>query len=115
MVTAAYIPSRGDVVWLNFTPQQGHEQAGTRPALVLSPRSYNDRSSLMLVCPITSKVKGFETEVRIAVGKINGVILADQIKSVDWRERQAQYIQKASAHDLDRTQLIIDLLLGKKA
>lgn len=93
---ARYIPKRGDLVWLNFTPQSGHEQAGRRPALVLSPRAYNSKTLLMLCCPITSRVKGYPFEVPVGHAAIQGVVLADQIKSVDWSARQADYAGKAS-------------------
>ncbi len=83
-----YVPERGDVVWLNFTPQAGHEQAGHRPALVLSPERYNARTGLMLCCPITSQIKGYPFEVALNAD-IAGVVLADQIKSVDWVARKA--------------------------
>ena len=91
MAGRAYVPDRGDVVWLEFDPQAGHEQADHRPALVLSPSVYNRRSGLMLCCPITSKVKGYPFEVTLA-GKqrLSGVILADQVKSLDWRARRAK-------------------------
>lgn len=79
-------PDRGDLVWLNFSPQAGHEQAGHRPALVLSPERYNGRSSVALFCPITSRVKGYPFEVALPpAGKITGVVLADQVRSLDWR------------------------------
>jgi mRNA interferase MazF len=88
----SYIPNRGDVVWLQFTPQAGHEQAGRRPALVLSPASYNGRVGLAIFCPITSQVKGYPFEVRVPPGlTIVGAILTDQIKSLDWRVRRAEY------------------------
>ena len=87
-----YIPERGHIVWLTFTPQAGHEQAGRRPAVVLSPAAYNGRVSLAIVCPITSQQKGYPFEVVIPSGlPISGVILADQVKSLDWRARQAEY------------------------
>jgi mRNA interferase MazF len=91
MAGRAYVPDRGDVVWLEFDPQAGHEQAGHRPALVLSPSLYNRRSGLMLCCPITSRVKGYPFEVALA-GKrgLAGVVLADQVKSLDWRARRAR-------------------------
>jgi mRNA interferase MazF len=89
----AYVPERGDVVWLEFTPQSGHEQAGHRPALVLSPLSYNRKVGLALFCPITTKSKGYPFEVVIPHGfKVNGVILSDQIRSLDWQARRAQFI-----------------------
>lgn len=90
-----YVPDRGDVVWLDFDPQTGHEQAGRRPALVISPRTYNERVGLALFCPVTNQVKGYPFEVLIPKGlKIKGVILADQIKSFDWRARNAKRIIK---------------------
>jgi mRNA interferase MazF len=88
-----YIPDRGDVVWLNFNPQAGHEQAGKRPAFVLSPASYNKKVGLGLFCPITSKVKGYPFEVALPEGEqIVGAILADQVKSLDWHVRQIAFI-----------------------
>ena len=90
MVTR-YVPERGDVVWLNFTPQAGHEQAGHRPALVLSPAAYNGKTGLMLCCPITSQVKGYPFEVQLSPDAgVRGVVLSDQVKSLDWRARQAR-------------------------
>src|SRR2546425_7609843 len=91
MVAKAYVPDVGDLVWLNFMPQAGHEQAGRRPALVLSPLTYNDKASLAVVCPITSRAKGYPFEVPLPKGlMIAGVVLADHLKSVDWRERRAE-------------------------
>lgn len=88
-----YVPERGHVVWLRFQPQTVHEQAGRRPALVLSPGKYNQRVGLALVCPITSKVKRYPFEVELPVGlNVQGVVLADQVRSLDWRARRAQYI-----------------------
>jgi mRNA interferase MazF len=98
-VAASYTPSRGDLVWLDFTPQAGHEQAGTRPALVLSPRDYNRKVGLALVCPVTSSVKGYPFEVALPAGlKLQGVVLADQVKSLDWRARHARHADQLSAH-----------------
>lgn len=90
-MTRAYVPDRGDVVWLDFTPQAGHEQAGRRPALVLSPATYNKKSGLMLCCPITSQTKGYPFEVSVtpAAGKVTGVALADQVRCLDWQSRNA--------------------------
>jgi mRNA interferase MazF len=93
----AYVPDRGDLVWLQFDPQIGHEQAGTRPALTLSPRAYNEKVGLAIFCPVTSNEKGYPFEVKIEEQKIRGVILADQVKSLDWRKREAQFIVKAPA------------------
>lgn len=88
-----YTPERGDLVWLSFNPQTGHEQAGRRPALVLSPLSYNEKTGLFLACPITSQVKGYPFEVGLPAGvPIEGVILTDQIRNVDWQAQRAEFI-----------------------
>jgi mRNA interferase MazF len=85
-----YVPERGDAVWVTLDPQAGHEQAGRRPALVLSPSSYNGRVGLALLCPITGQEKGYPFEVPIPEGlRVAGVALADQVKSLDWRARKA--------------------------
>jgi len=90
-VAARYVPARGDVVWLQFNPQIGHEQAGRRPALVVSPKSYNQKVGLGLFCPITSNVKGYPFEVLLpAEVKVQGVVLSDQVKSLDWKRRNAE-------------------------
>ncbi len=92
-MSAAYCPKRGDVVWISFNPQAGHEEAGHRPALVLSPESYNRKVGLSLLCPITNQVKGYPFEVNMPDGlKASGVILSDQVKSVDWRARGASFL-----------------------
>jgi len=106
-----YIHDRGDIVWLNFSLQQGHEQAGLRPALILSPISYNKNSKLMLACPITSKVKGYPFEVRIINEKINGVVLADQVKNLDWTKRNMSFVEKASYEVIEQVQELIETLL----
>ena len=104
MAARKYVPDRGDVVWLQFTPQAGHEQAGHRPALVLSPASYNRRSGLMPCCPITSRVKGYPFEVALGEGQdLAGVVLADQVKSLDWKARQASKKGKASSQVMAET------------
>ncbi|HEY5271049.1 MAG TPA: endoribonuclease MazF [Anaerolineales bacterium] len=91
----AYVPEGGDLVWLTFNPQAGHEQAGRRPAVVLSPAAYNGKVGLALFCPITSQVKGYPFEVALPDGlPISGVILADQVKSLDWRAREVEKIAK---------------------
>lgn len=87
------VPQRGDVIWITLNPQAGHEQAGRRPALVLSPGAYNGKVGLAILCPITNQVKGYPFEVRIPDGlSITGVILADQVKSLDWRARDAEWM-----------------------
>ena len=90
-----YVPDRGDAVWLTFNPQAGHEQAGRRPGLVLSPALYNGRAQLALICPITSQDKGYPYHVAIPAGlKVTGFVQADQIKSLDWGSRQIEFITK---------------------
>ncbi len=92
MVATRYVPDTGHIVWLTFSPQAGREQAGRRPALVLSPQSYNEKTSLALFCPITSKVKGYPFEVPLpSAGTIKGVILADHIRNLDWQARRARF------------------------
>lgn len=88
-----YIPRRGDVVWITLNPQAGHEQAGRRPAVVLSPAAYNGKVGLAILCPITNQIKGYPFEVLIPPGMaVSGAILADQVKSLDWRARNAEWI-----------------------
>ncbi|MDA3958356.1 endoribonuclease MazF [Oceanispirochaeta sp.] len=112
MVDPKYIPRKGDLLWLNFTPQTGHEQAGKRPVIVLSPLEYNKKTSLMIVCPITSKVKGYPFEVPVRAHQIEGVVLSDQIKSLDWRTRKVSFIEKASTEILEDVQEKLLLLIG---
>src|SRR5258708_4669106 len=97
-MSAGYVPVRGDFVWLEFSPQAGHEQAGHRPAFVISPEPYNRKTGLALVCPITTQIKGYPFEVVLPEGlKVKGAILSDQIKSLDWRARRAVFIGRAPA------------------
>jgi len=98
-------------VWLNFTPRAGHEQAGHRPALVLSPASYNGKTGLMLCCPVTSQVKGYPFEVPLDVGGIHGVVLSDQVKSLDWKARQAKRKGAVPKAVMDQTLARIRVLL----
>ncbi len=101
MSRSRYIPDRGDLVWLNFLPQAGHEQAGRRPAVVISPKAYNRPTQLALVCPVTSRSKGYPFEVLIPkTAAIQGVILADQLKSLDWRARKAEFAGRLDATTL---------------
>ena len=96
MVSRAYVPDTGDLIWLTFDFQAGHEQGGRRPALVLSPREYNAKARLALACPITSQVKGYPFEVAIPPGgTIAGVVLADHVKNLDWEARKAAFDSKA--------------------
>jgi mRNA interferase MazF len=97
-----YIPDTGDLVWITFNPQAGHEQAGRRPALVLSPAAYNSKVSLAILCPITSHIKGYPFEVLIPNGlEISGAILSDQVKNLDWKARQAKFICKITQPAMD--------------
>jgi mRNA interferase MazF len=112
MVKKNYIPNRGDIVWLNFTPQTGHEQKGKRPAIVLSPIEYNDKVGLAIFCPITSKIKDYPFEVKIQNKKINGVILSDQVKSLDWKSRNIEFITKASKDEVDEVREKLSILIN---
>jgi len=89
-----YLPEQGDIVWLEFEPQAGHEQAGHRPAVVLSRKAYNRKTGLAIFCPITSRVKGYPFEVNVDGKKIRGAVLSDQVKSLDWKARRARLIEK---------------------
>jgi len=98
VVAASYVPARGDLVWLQFNPRAGHEQAGHRPALVISPSSYNRRVGLAVCCPVTSQVKGYPFEVLLPEGLgVEGAVLSDQVKSLDWRVRKARRIGSVPA------------------
>ena len=98
MVEEGYVPDAGHVVWLEFSPQAGHEQSGRRPGLVLSPRNYNEKSSVALFCPITSRAKGYPFEVLLPSSmRVTGVVLADQVKSLDWRARWSRFEEHAPA------------------
>jgi len=94
----AFVPDRGDIVKMSFDPQSGHEQAGWRPALVVSPNVYNQASSLALLCPITSRAKGYPFEVPLPRDlEVTGVVLVDQIRSLDWRARKARFVARVPA------------------
>jgi mRNA interferase MazF len=111
-VPKRYVPERGDLVWLRFDPQAGHEQGGKRPALVISPAAYNGRVGLALLCPITSQRKGYPFEVPLPAGlKVQGVVLADQIKSLDWRVRHAERAGDVPAAVLEETVAKIRVLV----
>ena len=112
----SYVPRRGDLVWLSFDPQAGHEQAGRRPAFVLSPETYNRKTGLLLACPITSKLKGYPFEVALPSGlAVGGVILADQMKSLDWKVRKAEFAATTSADVIDDVLALILPLIGEEA
>ena len=108
-----FVPDRGDLVWLSFTPQAGHEQSGRRPALVLSPRAYNSKVGLVLACPITHQVKGYPFEVVLPPGlSVTGAVLADQLKSLDWKQRQAERIGRVPQSTLHEVLARLAPLLG---
>ena len=90
MAARGYVPDAGDIVWLEFDPQAGHEQAGHRPALVISPASYNGKTGLMVCCPMTTQIKRYPFEVPFDVGGVPSAVLADQVKSLDWKSRRAR-------------------------
>lgn len=93
MNPGAYVPARGDIVWITLNPQTGHEQSGRRPGVVLSPRSYNSKTGLSVMCPVTSQIKGYPFEVVLPRGlPVSGAILSDQVKSLDWRARDMELI-----------------------
>lgn len=111
-MSRGYVPEAGDIVWLNFAPQAGHEQAGHRPALVLSPRAYNAKTNLMVYCPMTTQIKNYPFEVQIASTTPPSVVLADQIKSLDWRVRKATRKGVVSADELADVRAKIFALIG---
>lgn len=109
----SYVPERGDVVWFTFDPQVGREQSGRRPALVLSPRVYNELSDMIICCPITNQVKGYPFEVLIPEDLgVKGVVLADQLKSQDWRIRKAELMTKLPEETLQEVLKMIKKLLS---
>jgi len=110
-VNALYVPERGDVVWLSFDPQAGHEHSGHRPALVLSPAKYNAMTGLMLCCPMTNQIKGYPFEVLVDGSVKKGAILSDQVKSMDWKAREAEKKGKVSKDTLQEVLAKLNTLL----
>lgn len=108
----AYIPTRGDVVWLNFEPKAGREIEKTRPALVISPQRYNAKTNLAIFMPITSQVKGYPFEVTVSINNTRGVILCDQVRSLDWKERKAALITKLDKGIVDEAIAKLQLLMS---
>ena len=113
MVKEIYIPEQGDIVWLDFDPQLGHEQTGNRPALVMTPKFYNVKSGLCLFVPITSKVKGYPFEIKVNTQKIDGVALSDQIKSLDFKSRNVKFCDKLDDEAYDKIAKIVTKLLER--
>jgi mRNA interferase MazF len=113
VVARAYVPDAGDLVWLTFDPQAGHEQRGRRPALILSPRAYNSKARLAIACPITNQVKGYPFEVPLPPGgKIGGVILADHVKNLDWKARRVEFAAKATNDIIEDVRERLRVVLG---
>jgi mRNA interferase MazF len=113
VVERPYVPNAGDLVWVNFSPQVGHEQAGRRPALVLSPRAYNQKAGLAVMCPLTRQSKGYPFEVFLRGShRFRGVVLADQLRSLDWKNRQAEKAGRISSEILEQVRAKLTLLLG---
>ncbi len=108
-----YIPGRGEVIWIDFNPQKGHEHSGRRPAIVLSPVDYNRKTGLALLCPITTKKKGYPFEVEIPEDlPVNGVVLSDQLKNLDWRAREAKFVCALPSEIVERVLRRIRILLA---
>ena len=113
MTPARSVPSRGDAVWVDFNPQAGREQAGRRPAVVLSPAAYNEKVGLAVLCPVTNQIKGYPFEVPLPAGlSVAGVILADQLKSVDWRRRNASVVARLPKETIDAVLRKVGVLLS---
>jgi mRNA interferase MazF len=113
VVARTYVPDAGDLVWLTFDPQAGHEQRGRRPALILSPRVYNSKARLAIACPITSQVKGYPFEVPLPPGgKVSGVVLSDHVKNLDWEARRVVFETKAPAEVVTDVRERLRVLLG---
>jgi mRNA interferase MazF len=110
-MAGSYVPDAGDIVWISFNPQAGHEQAGHRPAVVLSPAAYNAKTSLMVCCPMTMHIKSYPFEVVVA-GESPSAVLADQVKSLDWRKRRAKRKGTISPSELAEVRAKIRALIG---
>ncbi len=111
MVRKGYIPDRLDIVWIDLNPTRGHEQANVRPVLVLSPRKYNEHMGLMVACAITSRIKGYSYEVPLKGLKAEGVVLSDQMRNLDWRNRKVRFIEKAPLAIFKEVKTNIETLL----
>jgi mRNA interferase MazF len=111
-MVARYVPQAGDIIWLDFDPQSGREQAKRRPALVLTERSYNRASGLAVVCPLTSRRRPYPFALPVNVGKVEGAVLADHLKSLDWAARKASFHSKADPVLLKKVRAYAAVLLG---
>ena len=108
----AYVPEAGDVVWLEFDPQAGREQAGRRPAVVLTPEGYNKKTNLLVCCPLTTQIKGYPFEVLVEVDGVQSAILSDQVKSLDWKIRKAKYKNTVNPEALTEVRAKVKSLLS---
>ncbi|MBI4599352.1 endoribonuclease MazF [Candidatus Uhrbacteria bacterium] len=113
MVEKTYVPHRGDIVWINLNPTRGHEQGGSRPALVISSQSYNERVGMMLACPITSHVKGYPFEVAIKIQDVEGVVLADHVRSIDWTCRPVCLVGRCDEEIVEDVQHKLNVLINE--
>lgn len=111
MVTKNFVPDRGDLVWVDLSPTKGREQAKVRPAIVVSPKNYNQKTNLALMCPVTSVVKGYPFEVAVNDKKVSGVILADHVRSLDWKARNAKFIAKVKSKVMQEVQTKLLVLI----
>jgi mRNA interferase MazF len=114
MVKKQYVPDRGDLVWVDFNPTKGREQAKVRPAIVISPKNYNQKTGLAIMCPLTSAQKGYPFEVEVKNKKVAGVILSDHVRSLDWKARNVIHIAKAKPAVISEVQVKLSLLLKTK-
>ena len=114
MVKKGYVPDSGDVVWIDLNPTRGREQAKVRPAMVVSPKAYNQKTDLAIMCPITSVQKGYPFEVVIQDKKVAGVVLSDQVRSVDWKVRNVRFIAKAKPSVTQEVQTKLALLVAQR-
>lgn len=112
MVAKTYIPDRGDLVWVDLNPTKGREQAKVRPAIVVSPKNYNQKTNLALMCPVTSVQKGYPFEVAVKDKKVSGVVLADHVRSLDWKARNVKFIARAKSKVMQEVQTKLLLLVG---
>ncbi|MEK7639352.1 MAG: endoribonuclease MazF [Patescibacteria group bacterium] len=114
MVKKSYIPDRGDLVWVDLNPTKGREQAKVRPAMVISPKTYNQKTGLAIMCPITSVSKRYPFEVMVNDKKVSGVVLSDHVRSLDWKARNVKYITKAKVGIVVEVQTKLGLLICNK-
>lgn len=113
MTNTLFLPERGDIIWINLDPRVGHEQSGHRPAIVISPKSFSERTRLAVICPITTKVKGLPFEIVINDGVIDGAILPIHVRSVDLVSRHAEFQQRASQDILNKTVQYVNVITGQ--